>query len=129
MTVQTKLPANFRRIRLERAREAGHPDGDAHIGYWIEAPLASDGRLDGETAHAFAAACTVVRFQAGQDEVRGLLHRRPGGSWSIHYDLKGGGDEDPGYRLGEHRFVPGEYVTIQEDEGPHTYRVAVVESL
>jgi hypothetical protein len=34
-----KLPANFRRIRLELAREKGHPQGSALIGYTFVAPL------------------------------------------------------------------------------------------
>jgi hypothetical protein len=46
----------------------------------------------------------------------------------FHYEFEDGGeDDDPAYRLGDHRFVHGEYVTIDEDEGAHTYRVAQVE--
>lgn len=127
--MKSHLPANFRRIRLELAREPGHPEGDAHIGYWLTAPLTSDGRLDPTAAHAFPDACVVVRFGAGEDDTHGLLHRRPGGSWSFHYDRETGADEDPGYRLGAHRFAVGEYVTIEENEGAHTYRVASVQSL
>lgn len=127
---QNALPGNFRRIRLELAREPEHPQGDARIGYWVVAPLGVDGRLDIKTARAFKQDCTVVRFRPDQDEEHGYLHRRPGGSWSFHYDFETGGeDEDPGYRLGEHRFALGEYVTIIEDEGPHTYRVAAVQPL
>jgi hypothetical protein len=127
---QSALPANFRRIRLELAREPGHPQGDAHIGYWVVAPLTADGHLDIKTARAFVRACEVVRFRPDAEEERGYLHRRPGGSWSFHYDFEDGGeDEDPGYRLGEHRFIEGEYVTVLEDEGPHTYRVAAVQAL
>ena len=40
------LPANFRRVRLELAREKGHPEGDAGIGYTLLAPLNADGSLD-----------------------------------------------------------------------------------
>lgn len=59
----------------------------------------------------------------------GYLRRRPGGSWALHYDLEAGEDDDPGYRFGEHRFVPGEYVTIMEDAGEHTYRIIAVQRL
>jgi hypothetical protein len=127
---QSVLPANFRRIRLERAREPGHPEGDARLGYWVVAPLSADGHLDIETARAFKRDCTVIRFRPDQKDEKGYLHRRPGGSWSFHYDFDDGAeDEDPGYRLGAHRFAQGEYVTINEDEGPHTYRVAAVSPL
>jgi hypothetical protein len=125
-----KLPANFRRIRLELAREPRHPEGDARIGYSVLAPLDKDGRIDVETARAHKEECRVVRFHADREHEDGYLRRRPGGSWAFHYEFDdGGGDDDPGYRLGEHRFVHGEYVTIEEDEGVHTYRVARVEAL
>ncbi|WP_395646935.1 hypothetical protein [Terricaulis sp.] len=124
-----KLPENFHRIRLELAREPGHPEGDAHTGYVIVAPLDGDGRIDIDTARDFRDSCTVVRMRPGAEPERGILRRRPGGSWALHYDLEAGEDDDPGYRLGEHRFVPGEYVTIIEDAGEHTYRIITVQRL
>lgn len=124
------LPANFRSIRLELAREPRHPEGDSHIGYTVVAPLEKDGRLDIETARAYKEACRVVRFHAAREHEEGYLRRRPGGSWAFHYEFDDGAeDDDPAYRLGDHRFVYGEYVTIYEDEGEHTYRVVSVEPL
>jgi len=123
------LPANFRRIRLELAREPRHPEGDARIGYTVIAPLDAEGRLDAETWRRFKQECRVVRFRAVEDNnEEGYLRRRPGGSWAFHYDFEDGAeDDDPAYRLGDHRFIYGEYVTIEEDEGAHTYRVTSVE--
>ena len=131
MTPQSKgLPANFRRIRLELAREPGHPEGDSRIGYSVIAPLDKNGRLDVETVRAHKGKCQVVRFRAGRDHEEGYLRRRPGGSWAFHYEFDDGDeDDDPAFRLGDHRFVESEYVTIEEDEGAHTYRVAKVEPL
>ncbi len=130
MSAVKDLPENFRRIRLELAREPGHPSGDSEIGYTLLAPLDARGLLDAETAREFRAQCRVVRFHRGEESEAGFLRRRPGGSWALHYELDdGAGDDDPGYRLGEHRFTPGEYVTIQEDEGAHTYRVVSVQAL
>ena len=124
------LPETFRRIRLELAREPRRPAGDHRIGYTLVAPIDDDGRLDAEEAHRHRAACRVVRFHAGDEAEVGYLRRRPGGSWAFHYDFSDGAeDDDPGYRLGHHRFVTGEYVTIFEDEGEHTYRIASVERL
>lgn len=124
-----KLPEGFRRIRLELAREPGHPEGDSHRAYVITAPLDSDGKLDPELAREHQEHCHVVRMRPGEEPEEGVLRRRPGGSWALHYDFEDGAeDDDPGYRLGEHRFIPGEYVTIQEDEGPHTYRIVSVQS-
>ncbi len=127
MTAQP--PESFRRIRLELAREPGHPEGDARTAYVLTAPLDREGRLDSERAREHKEACTIVRMRAGEAPEHGLLRRRPGGSWAFHYDLDGAEDDDPGYRLGDHRFVPGEYVTIQEDEGDHTYRIVSVQQV
>lgn len=124
------LPATFRRIRLELARESGHPEGDRDIGYTMLAPLKADGRLDVEMARAHRDDCKVVRFRPGEDAQEGYLRRRPGGSWAFHYDLPSGEeDDDPGYKFAEHRFALGDYLTVIEDEGAHTYRVASVQEL
>jgi len=124
------LPANFRRIRLELAREPGHPEGAGDIGYTLVAPLDREGRLDAETWRDHKAACRVLKFSAGSETEAGLLRRRPGGSWAFHYDLADGAeDDDPGYRLGDHRFAPGEYITIADDDGDHTFRVVSVQSV
>jgi hypothetical protein len=129
-TAQSRLPETFRRIRLELAREPHHPQGDPRTGYSLIAPLDGEGRLDADTWRAFKQDCRVVRFRAGADNEEGYLRRRPGGSWAFHYAFEDGGeDDDPAYRLGDHRFLSGEYVTIEEDEGAHTYRVANVDRL
>ncbi len=125
----TLLPAAFRRIRLELAREPGHPEGDVKTGYTVLAPLDPAGHLNVELARHFRDQCKVVRFRAGHDSEQGYLRRRPGGSWAFHYHLDDGEDDDPGFKLGEHRFAPGEYVTMMEDDGEHTYRVASVAEL
>jgi hypothetical protein len=129
-SAELKLPANFRRIRLELAREPGHPQGEAGIGYTMVAPLTSNGLLDIETARHFREQCKVIRFRRGEDSVEGYLRRKPGGWWAFHYDLGGGAeDDDPGFRFEQHRFNPGDYVTVMEDEGAHTYRVVSAEPL
>lgn len=125
---RSALPSSFRRIRLELAREPGHPEGERGIGYTLVAPLKANGMLDAATARTHREDCVVTRFHAGQESEHGYLRRRPGGSWSFHYELPDEAeDDDPAYRLDEHRFAPGEYVTIIEDDGEHTYRVAAVE--
>lgn len=126
----TRLPGMFRRIRLELAREAGHPDGDRGIGYTMIAPLKADGRLDVATARIYRDDCKVIRFRPGEDSQEGYLRCRPGGFWAFHYELADGEeDDDRGYKFADHRFIPGDYLTVIEDEGAHTYRVATVEAL
>jgi hypothetical protein len=130
MSDVSRLPLSFHQIRLELAREPGHPVGDHLIAYELTAPLDAGGRLDADVARQHRDACRVTRIRRGVEPEHGVLRHGPGGSWAFHYDFEGGGeDDDPGYRLGQHRFEPGEYVTIHEDEGAHTYRVVSVKGL
>ena len=40
--LNTSLPSCFRKIRLELAREPGHPDGEWNVAYVLVAPLDVD---------------------------------------------------------------------------------------
>lgn len=123
------LPNNFRRIRLELAREPGHPMGSARIGYTLLVPLDENDRIDADTWKAHRDACRVVRFRPDEDDEIGHLVRKPGGSWALHYDVSGDDDDEAGYRFNDERFVVGEYVSIRDDDGMHTFRVVSVEHL
>ena len=121
-----KLPASFRHIRLELAREPGHPGGDGTHGYDLVAPLTADGHLDAEAWKPHRAGCRVRRFRPNDDDAVGHLARRAGGQWFIDYE-EGEDDDEAGFRFGEERFVTGEYVSIREDDGKfHTFRVVAV---
>ncbi len=93
-TSGTTLPDNFRRIRLELAREPRHPEGDPRIGYSVIAPLDDQGRLDADSWRAFKEKCRVVRFHPVQEREEGYLRRRPGGSWTFPYEFEDGGEAD-----------------------------------
>lgn len=119
------LPENFKRIRLELAREPGHPEGEPQAGYQFVAPLSADGRIDADLWRAHRGACRVVRFRP--DEVADIGHLvRRGGGWAFHYDIDGDEEDEAGFRFADHVFSPGEYVSIREDTGMHTFRVANV---
>lgn len=47
--LNTSPPPQFRQIRLELAREPGHPEGARDVGYIVIAPLATDGRIEHES--------------------------------------------------------------------------------
>ncbi|MFT3728124.1 MAG: hypothetical protein QM759_09900 [Terricaulis sp.] len=126
----TTLPSAFRRIRLELAREHDHPEGDRRKGYVIIAPLTPKGAIDLDLFHEHRTECAVMRFAPDVESQEGFLRRRPGGSWSFHYDLaEAQEDDDSLFKLDQHRFTPGEYVTVAEDDAPHTYRVVSIEKL
>lgn len=112
------------KIVLQLARNPGLPNGDAGRGYTIVAPLTPEGQIDLETWRENRSACRVVRFSPDPDEhADGLLTHR-GSHWFFHYDEDEEGDDEAGYRLGEHVFKEGEYVTISSHgETPLTYKI------
>lgn len=120
------LPPNFRHVRLLLARERGHPQGDPGEGYDLLLPLDESGRLDPAIWKASQAACRVRRFAGDTDVAIGRLRRKPGGQWYFDY-AEGEDDDEIGFRLGEERFVTGEYVSIGNKGTMHTYQVSLVE--
>ena len=116
------------RIVMRLARNPGteFADGDDHRGYALVAPLTADGKLDEAAFRTARAACTVRRFAADEDPQTGRLARK-GERWFFDYGETGDADE-PLYRLGEHRFKVGEYVSITDEEQRLlTYKVTEVQ--
>jgi len=122
-----KLPPAFRRIRLELAREKGHPTGSALIGYTFVAPLDADGRIDPNLWHQYHDFCRVVRFRPDEADDIGHLVRKPGGAWAFRYDVGGDQADETGYHFSSDQFIIGDYVSVREDDGLHTFQVASVE--
>lgn len=119
----------LKRIRLELARDPEFPEGSAHHGYEFVAPITGDGRIDPEEWKRQRALCRVRRFWSGQEDETGQVVRKPGGTWAFHYEGHGAeSDDDTGYRFADHRFVPGEYISIREhdDDRLRTFRIASV---
>lgn len=115
--------STFQHIRLELAREAGHPQGDAGSGYDLVAPLDAEGRLDLDVAKAEPDRCHVRRFVDDATVATGLLRHTTGDRWLLDLD-PGDADDVTGYRLGEEKFVLGEYVSLLTASGAqHTYMV------
>jgi hypothetical protein len=113
-------------MRLARNPGAGFIEGDDHRGYALVAPLNFDGRLDAEAYGKAREACLVRRFAPDEDPAEGRLARR-GGHWYFDFEVDGVAEDEPVFRLGEHRFAVGEYVTVtDEDARPLTYRVMEV---
>ena len=58
------------------------------------------------------------------DAVDGKL-KRHASAWYFDYDAQRTSDDEPVFKLGDHRFLPGDYVTITNEEGtPLTYQVS-----
>jgi hypothetical protein len=127
--LNTSLPPQFRQIRLELAREPGHPEGESGVAYVIVAPLDPDGRIDSTLWKQHREACRITRLRPHQDDDVGHLVHRPGGAWAFHYDAAANMPDEVGYHFADERFVAGEYVSINEDGKMHTYRVVSVARL
>ena len=126
----SSLPPEFRHIHLTLAREPSHPHGSRAIGYDFAAPLDQDNRLAAEIWKKHRDHCRVRRFVEGQDDIHGRLARTPAGRWFFDFDPTRDSDDQQGFRLGEERFVPGEYVSIEDEHGAmHTYIVVSVEAV
>ena len=126
------LPHTFKRIRLHLARSKEFPEGSSRHGYEFVAPIDAKGHIDLELWKKERDHCRVRRFWDGAPEQFGRLVHRPGGAeharWVFDYDASRVDDDEAGYRFGAHAFVPGEYVSISEDDGElHTFRVVAVE--
>lgn len=127
--LNTSLPSQFRQIRLELAREPGHPEGDTAVGYVIVAPLDANDRIDTRLWRAHREACRVARLRPDEDDALGHLVQQQDGGWAFHYDADAGMPDEVGVHLADERFVLGEYVSIEEGSKTHTYRVVVVSHL
>jgi hypothetical protein len=124
-----EFPSNFRRIRLQLAREKGHSVGSSASGYVLVVPLDASSHLDTDTWRDHRELCRVIRFRPEEPDDIGHLIRRPGGSWAFHYDLAGATGDEAGHRLEQDRFVSGQYVAINEEHGAHTFQVISVEHI
>jgi hypothetical protein len=127
--LNASLPAQFRQIRIELAREPGHPEGDAEVAYVIVAPLNANGKINAKLWRQYREACRIARLRPEAEVNTGHLIQRPGGVWAFHYERAPSMPDEVGFHFSDERFVAGEYVSINEEGKMHTYRVASVSHL
>ncbi len=126
----TTLPHVLKRIRLNLARSKEFPEGSALHGYEFVAPLDQAGHIDLALWKQHRDHCRVRRFWGREEEAGRLVHRPggKGGVWIFDYVPGTSEDDEAGYRFASHAFIPGEYVSIRDEDGEmHTFQVAAVE--
>jgi hypothetical protein len=128
-SINRRFPEGFAKVRLRLAREGGHPHGSQEHGYDLVMPLKENGGIDSELWKSHRELCRVVHYRAGEEHDLGHMVRTSGGQWKFHYDIKGDEEDPQGYHFADERFVVGEYISIIEGDGPHTYRVVTIERL
>ncbi len=111
---EVHLPESFRRIRLELAREPGHPDGSPYFGYLSGLLSMAKEKIDTGVWKQHRDYFRVIKFRPGKPNEIGHLIRRPAGSWAFHYDIVGNEEDEPGFHFENERFVTGEYVSLRE---------------
>jgi len=129
MTTSARTP--LKKVTLNAARSKEFPDGSIRHGYELLAPLTPEGRIDVEAWKSRRGECFVHRFWGDEPQLSGLLVHRPGGrggsTWTFEYgrgiDLT---DDEDGYRLGDHIFKVGEYVSVREEGQLRPFRVVSV---
>jgi hypothetical protein len=124
--------ARWVRIRLQLARTPEFPDGSAMHGYNLVAPLDKDDHIDVAAWRSNRQACTVTRHWGNEAPQNGFLVHRAGGSdgatWWFDYDTFSDEDDEAGYRLGDHAFREGDYISVKEHGGSmHPFRIVAVE--
>ena len=119
--------SGLKTIRLTLARSPEHPAGSPRHGYRFTAAIDAEGHLDPNGWREHREHRRVVRFWGDEeDDIGHLVHRGTG--WGFHYDVDGNEGDEAGFKLGSHRFVPGEYVSIRDDDDEtHTFQVVTVE--
>ncbi|MGE0767459.1 MAG: hypothetical protein AB7L90_13415 [Hyphomicrobiaceae bacterium] len=122
---------SLQRIRLELARDHEHPNGSSAHGYDFIAPIDTDGHLSLEEWRKARERCRVRRFAPGvPDEIGLLVHKRggdQGGTWVFDYNSASQEDDEPGFKLDRHTFIPGGYISITEHDGvQRTFHIRAV---
>ena len=108
----------LRHIHLELARDPDHPSGSARHRYELIAPLDAKGHIVADAWRQVRDRCRVKRAWGDEPVEVGHLVHKPGGAWAFHYDIRGDAAHDEtGYRFDSHTFVPGEYVSLKEQDG------------
>jgi len=103
-------------IRLELARTPEFPNGSARHAYEFRAPLDPAGHIDVEAFRTHRKDCAVRRFWPGEPDRVGELHHTRSHAWAFSYE-PGEADDEPIFKLDQHVFEVGNYVTIRERDG------------
>jgi len=125
-------PDGLQHIVLTMARCPEFPEGSERHGYSLRAPLDALGFIDPVRWKETRTHCVVRRFWGDEPARHGMLVHSPdgttGATWAFDYDPDRASDDEAGYRLGEHAFIPGEYVSVRDEGGAmHSFVVKSVD--
>lgn len=103
-------------IVLRLAGNPGFSYGDSTQGHVVIVPLDHDKCLNAGARRRKRRACRMIQFKLGEETTADRWLWQNGSRWFFHCDDPREGADEPGYRLREHRWIPGAYVTVDEGE-------------
>lgn len=106
-------------VHMQLARTPEFPEGSKDHGYDLVLPLTSEQRFDTRAWKTERGAGKVRRFWGDEEPRQGQL-RHAGHQWFVDYDVKKDGDEEPFFKLENHKIATGEYLSLSE-AGGETY--------
>jgi hypothetical protein len=101
---------------MELGRSEGFPDGSHLHGYEFVAPLTREGHIDMTAWKSAKPKCVVRRFWGDAPEETGQL-RHVGRGWRFDYDAADAANDEPLFKLDNHRIVPDAYLSVTEHDG------------
>jgi hypothetical protein len=112
---------------MELGRIGEFPDGSSRHGYEFVAPLTADDHIDPEAWRQVKDRCTVTRFWGDEPEETGKL-RHVGQGWRFDYPGRESDDDEPFFRLDQHKITPGTYISITEHDGVmRPFKIVLIE--
>lgn len=116
-------------VHMQLARTPEFPEGSKDHGYDLVLPLTSEQRFDIRAWKTEKGAGKVRRFWGSEEPRQGQL-RHAGHQWFVDYDVKQEGDEEPFFKLENHKIARGEYLSLSEAGGEtHTFLITGVTPL
>jgi hypothetical protein len=116
MTDPKRSHAELSFIRLELARTPEFPQGSPDHSYEFTAPLTKNAHVDASAWREVKDRCEVTRIWGDAPIQTGHL-RHVGSGWRFDYDAADDSDDEPFFKLDQHQFIPGAYVSITEQDG------------
>lgn len=103
-------------VRMTLARDPEFPSGSHAHGYDLVIPLDDKMMLDTAEWGLRENECHVTRFWQGETTRHGMLKHR-GRKWFLDYEPARNDDDEPFFKLEQHSFKEGEYLTVTEADG------------
>jgi len=116
MTDAKPAHAKLSYIRLELARTPEFPQGSPDHAYEFTAPLTKNAHVDAAAWKTVKDRCEVTRIWGGEPAQTGRL-RHVGSGWRFDYNPADDADDEPFFKLDQHQFTLGSYVSITEQDG------------